>query len=225
MMFCAQPYLKPCFMCPFYILSTCPSKGLCTALHIRSEMCIQNQNDTFWFNLSAFATPKMLASEAFGVTQNKIKIHILSQTCISFWISRLDLLTVNHKSCFCPGLGQAEHTPVFLPWATLCHSQRQSERKRTYTHTHTQTHTHAHTHPHTHTHTQTHTHTDAHTHTHTHIHTHTHTYTHTHTHTHRETVMLKLRARTFDASHSNWQLLLPFRFISRSDSLEKLVVF
>ncbi len=26
---CAQPYLKPCFMCPFYILSTCPSKGLC----------------------------------------------------------------------------------------------------------------------------------------------------------------------------------------------------
>ncbi len=29
--FCAQPYLKPCFMCPFYILSTCPSKGLCTA--------------------------------------------------------------------------------------------------------------------------------------------------------------------------------------------------
>ncbi len=32
MIFCAQPYLKPCFMCPFYILSTCPSKGLCTAL-------------------------------------------------------------------------------------------------------------------------------------------------------------------------------------------------
>ncbi len=31
MIFCAQPYLKPCFMCPFYILSTCPSKGLCTA--------------------------------------------------------------------------------------------------------------------------------------------------------------------------------------------------
>ncbi len=32
MIFCAQPYLKSCFMCPFYILSTCPSKGLCTAL-------------------------------------------------------------------------------------------------------------------------------------------------------------------------------------------------
>ncbi len=32
MIFCAQPYLKPCFMCPFYILSTCPSKVLCTAL-------------------------------------------------------------------------------------------------------------------------------------------------------------------------------------------------
>ncbi len=32
MIFCAQPYLKPGFMCPFYILSTCPSKGLCTAL-------------------------------------------------------------------------------------------------------------------------------------------------------------------------------------------------
>ncbi len=32
MIFCAQPYLKPCFMCPFYILSTCPSKGLCSAL-------------------------------------------------------------------------------------------------------------------------------------------------------------------------------------------------
>ncbi len=30
MIFCAQPYLKPCFMCPFYILSTCPSKGLWT---------------------------------------------------------------------------------------------------------------------------------------------------------------------------------------------------
>ncbi len=36
MIFCAQPYLKPCFMCPFYILSTCPSKGLCTAL----ELCV-----------------------------------------------------------------------------------------------------------------------------------------------------------------------------------------
>ncbi len=36
MIFCAQPYLKPCFVCPFYILSTCPSKGLCTAL-VRSE--------------------------------------------------------------------------------------------------------------------------------------------------------------------------------------------
>lgn len=114
-----------------------------------------------------------VASEAFDVTQNKIKIHIVSQTCISFWISRLDLLAVNHKSCFCPGLGQAELTQVFLPWATLCHSQRQSESKRTDT----------------------------------------------------QTAMLKLRARTFDASHSNWQLLLPFRFISRSDSLEKLVVF
>ncbi len=32
MIFCAQPYLKPCFMCYFYILSTCPFKGLCTAL-------------------------------------------------------------------------------------------------------------------------------------------------------------------------------------------------
>ncbi len=32
MIFCAQPYLKPCFMCPFYILSTCPPKGLCSAL-------------------------------------------------------------------------------------------------------------------------------------------------------------------------------------------------
>ncbi len=28
----AQPYYKPCSMCPFYTLSTCPSKGLCTAL-------------------------------------------------------------------------------------------------------------------------------------------------------------------------------------------------
>ncbi len=37
MIFCAQPYLKPCFMCPFYILSTCPSKGLCTALQ---HICI-----------------------------------------------------------------------------------------------------------------------------------------------------------------------------------------
>ncbi len=34
MIFCAQPYLKPCFMCYFYILSTCPSKGLCTALAV-----------------------------------------------------------------------------------------------------------------------------------------------------------------------------------------------
>ncbi len=32
MIFCAQPYLKPCFMCPSYILSTCPYKGLCTTL-------------------------------------------------------------------------------------------------------------------------------------------------------------------------------------------------
>lgn len=115
-----------------------------------------------------------VASEAFDVTQNKIKIHILSQTCISFWISCLDLLAVNHKSCFfCPGLGQAELTQVFLPWATLCHSQHQTERKRTIT----------------------------------------------------QTAMLKLRARTFDAPHNNWQLLLSLGFISRSDSFEELAVF
>lgn len=32
-----------------------------------------------------------VALEAFDVTHNKIKIHILTQTCISFWISCLDL--------------------------------------------------------------------------------------------------------------------------------------
>ncbi len=40
MIFCAQPYLKPCFMCPFYILSTCPSKGLCTALSYSLKMLL-----------------------------------------------------------------------------------------------------------------------------------------------------------------------------------------
>ncbi len=40
MIFCAQPYLKPCFMCPFYILSTCPSKGLCTALHLTPDLTL-----------------------------------------------------------------------------------------------------------------------------------------------------------------------------------------
>ncbi len=44
MIFCAQPYLKPCFMCPFYILSTCPSKGLCTAL-LPTHIYVQTTTD------------------------------------------------------------------------------------------------------------------------------------------------------------------------------------
>ncbi len=57
MIFCAQPYLKPCFMCPFYIMSTCPSKGLCTALlhmHINSlhtALCLYQ-----WFSVSGLWT-------------------------------------------------------------------------------------------------------------------------------------------------------------------------
>ncbi len=59
MIFCAQPYLKPCFVCPFYILSTCPSKGLCTALLINARAhfaftFISGQlliNDTYTYNL------------------------------------------------------------------------------------------------------------------------------------------------------------------------------
>ncbi len=46
MIFCAQPYCFVCFMCPFYILSTCPSKGLCTALtYSDGEMsCVSSES-------------------------------------------------------------------------------------------------------------------------------------------------------------------------------------
>ncbi len=46
MIFCAQPYLKPCFMCYFYILSTCPSKGLCTALDDSVIYCKELSHQT-----------------------------------------------------------------------------------------------------------------------------------------------------------------------------------